>query len=82
VRSNSVGFQLPGGPFVQVSHTQETCNLHFHADGVHGQTILIFDASPQQMLEQADLMAELAGAMRDQANRALDFTAELQELSR
>lgn len=79
MKSNSVGLQLPGGPFIQVSHTQETCNLAFHADGPHGQTVVIFDCSPQQMLEMADSMPELAGALRDQANRALDFKAELQE---
>lgn len=82
MKSNSVGLQLPGGPFVQVGHVQQDCTLNIHADGPHGQTIVIFDCSPQQMLEQAELLGELAGAMRDQANRALDFRSELQEATR
>lgn len=76
------GLQLPGGPFVQVTHTQEMCNLHIHADGPHGQTVMIFDCSPEQMLEQADMVGgELAGAMRHEANLALDFRAQLREVT-
>jgi hypothetical protein len=76
------GMQLPGGPFIQIEHDQDSCRLEFTQYGSYGYSNQLYECSPAQMLEQADAMAELAGAMRDQANRALDFTAELQEMSR
>lgn len=79
------GLQLPGGPFVQVGHVESYTHWSFSDRKDDGETTagftLDFHTQPELMLEAADVLAELAGAMRREANAALDHKAQLREVT-
>lgn len=86
MNTNSVGLQLPGGPFVQLGHVEEFVWSRFSTvqtdlENRIASGSLDFHGTPEDMLQAADVLVELAGAMRDQAGRALDFRAQLREVA-
>jgi hypothetical protein len=85
VKSNSVGLQLPGGPFVQVGHVGENCwsrwSMVHDNDGVVEGASLDFNGDLERARELGRTLAELGGAFLSMADEAEDHRAQLREVT-